>query len=129
MHSLPVLITIATTGTDTSRVVTITKRILHHVVMNLTIGALLLFATCRVNRLVVKDSITQPIRTWAEKQTRAPARYLAELITCVWCTSMWTAATLTTYTHHIMQWNWHLLPLTILAVAWLAPILTQWLEE
>lgn len=50
-------------------------------------------AVLRLNRLAMTDTITQPIRTWlAEKPPLRIAAFATELLSCVWCTSIWTGA-------------------------------------
>lgn len=45
-------------------------------------------AVFRVSRLVVEDSITEPLRDWT--LARVPDR-IGELIECIWCVSFWIA--------------------------------------
>lgn len=53
----------------------------------LTVGAL---AVYRVTRLVVEDTIADPIRNRIVEA--APEGRLAYLVTCPWCVSVWVAA-------------------------------------
>ena len=50
-------------------------------------------AVLRLNRLVQTDTITAAIRRWlAEKPPLPVAAFFAELLSCVWCVSVWTGA-------------------------------------
>lgn len=51
----------------------------------------LTFATRRATRLVMDDEITRPIRDYLHSLNSPKLSYF---ITCPWCTSIWTAASL-----------------------------------
>lgn len=63
--------------------------------MTLVVDAL---ATLRLTRLVVSDTVAEPIRhrvlSWAETPRDGAMAHprVAELLGCSWCTSIWTAA-------------------------------------
>ena len=99
------------------------------VLTDAAIFAIAVFAVCRVNRLVVGDTITAPIRTWLDKGTSAPIRFAAAAAVCRWCAGIYVAAAVVAYAHAYAGWSWQLYPLTFLAAAWLAPVLAQWLED
>lgn len=88
----------------------------------LTVGILCVLASARLTRLLVHDSITAVIRTriahWANtrkhgdhysyvQSTRDP-HWLAELITCPWCTGFWVttvvAGSAALWHHHTWWW-------------------------
>lgn len=93
------------------------------------IYAIVVLATCRLNRLIVRDTITAPLRARLASGTSLPVRFISAATMCVWCTGVYTAATTTAYAHWTAGWSWRLYPLTLLATAWLAPIITNWLED
>lgn len=96
--------------------------------MNFAIMGLALFATARLNRLITTDVITAPARTWLDKRTGPVSRFLSAVTSCDWCTGVYTATAVAAYTHYVMAWNWWLLPLSALSLAWLAPILARWTD-
>lgn len=53
-------------------------------------------AVVRVTGLVVADAITEDLRTrileWLDDRPATLGSYVATLITCFWCTSMWVGA-------------------------------------
>lgn len=83
----------------------------------------------RINRLVVTDVITSPVREWVAQRDPGFWRFLALILSCVWCTGVYTAFAVMAYVHWLMEWNWALYPLTALAVAWLSPVISTWLED
>lgn len=46
----------------------------------------------------------------------------------MWCTGMYTAFATAAFAHWITGAPWRALPLTGLAIAWLAPVLAGWLD-
>lgn len=86
-------------------------------------------AACRLNRLIVRDTITAPARAWLDKCTHPAGRFIAAAAVCRWCAGIYVAAGVTAYAHHIAEWPWPYYPLTFLAAAWLAPVIAQWLED
>lgn len=53
-------------------------------------------AVVRLTGLVVADTITEELRTraleWLDDRPATLGSYIATLITCFWCTSMWVGA-------------------------------------
>lgn len=96
--------------------------------MNAAILALVILATARINRLIVTDIITSPIRGWLAQRTSKLGAFLSAITSCVWCTGVYTAAAVTAYAHYAADWSWVYFPLTFLAVAWTAPVLANWIE-
>lgn len=86
-------------------------------------------AVCRLNRFIVRDTITAPVRSWLDKGSSAPARFAAAAAICRWCAGVYAAAVVIAYAHDYAGWSWQLYPLTFLAAAWLAPVIAQWLED
>lgn len=93
------------------------------------IYAIAVLASCRLNRLIVHDTITAPLRTRLASGMSLPARFASAVSMCVWCTGIYTAAATTAYAHWSAEWPWHLYPLTLLSTAWIAPVIAQWLED
>lgn len=63
--------------------------------MELTITELIILAlaTYRLCRLIIEDTVTEPIRNaiWSRWK---PSRGVGYLITCYWCTGFWVASLL-----------------------------------
>lgn len=101
-------------------------------------------AAARITRLVVADTITEPLRAWALPRiarSRTERRLIAQgkdatpptgvrsalvtLATCHWCSGMWVAAIVAPvaffYGHHLA----FQLPATILTVAYLVGLLAD----
>lgn len=91
--------------------------------------AVAVLATCRLNRLVVRDTITAPLRARLANGTSLLVRFASAVTMCVWCTGVYTAAGTTAFAHWAASWSWTLYPLTLGATAWLAPVIAQWLED
>lgn len=91
------------------------------------IGALL--TSARLNRLLVRDTITAPIRAALDAQTGRVSRFAAAALICVWCTGVYTAVIAAAYTHWITGITWWALPLTAGSIAWAAPVLASWLDD
>lgn len=100
-----------------------------HVLKDACIYLIAVFAACRLNRLIVRDTITAPLRSWLERGTTLFARFASAATLCRWCTGVYTAAATTAYAHYYAGWSWQLFPLTLLATAWIAPVIAQWLED
>lgn len=80
-------------------------------------------ATYRLTRLVVKDTITQPVRRrivdLADRHdgkpfggplaplANGPVRLAAELVTCPWCSAVWVAAAVVALTY-LFAFAWSL---------------------
>lgn len=96
---------------------------------NLAIFALALVASIRLNRLLVRDIITAPLRATLSNQKNPISRFASAALECVWCTGMYTAAGAAAYAHLITGASWQALPLTALAIAWLAPVLADRYED
>lgn len=93
------------------------------------IYAIAVLASCRLNRLIVRDTITAPLRARLASGTSFPTRFASAASVCHWCTGVYTAAATTALAHWYAGWQWPLYPLTLLATAWLAPVIAQWLED
>lgn len=85
-------------------------------------------ASARLNRLLVHDVITALLRARLDEATNPAGRFVSAMLSCVWCTGMYTAAATATYAHWAAGIPWTALPLTILAIAWLAPTAAHWAE-
>ncbi|MER6610212.1 hypothetical protein ABT282_30960 [Streptomyces sp. NPDC000927] len=85
-------------------------------------------ATTRLNRLITTDVITAPIRMWLDACTSRTGRFASAVTSCVWCTGIYTATATTAYAHWVTGLAWTALPLTALSVAWIAPVISSWLE-
>lgn len=48
-------------------------------------------AAARLTRLVVKDTITQPLRVWVAVKLREGSK-ITYLVHCGWCTGLWISA-------------------------------------
>lgn len=86
-------------------------------------------AACRLNRLIVRDTITAPLRAWLASGTTFPARFASAASVCHWCTGVYTATAAAAFAHWAAGWPWLFYPLTLLSTAWLAPVIAQWLED
>lgn len=93
----------------------------------------MILAIARLNRLAVRDVITAPLRGALANHTTPAARWATALLMCHWCTGIWISAALCAWAHHAMNWPWDLYPLTALAAAHAASVLTDladgWLER
>lgn len=58
--------------------------------------ALLPPATARLARLITRDSICEPLRTWVRKKWGQQSM-AAELIGCHWCVAVWSSLALNTW--------------------------------
>jgi Protein of unknown function (DUF1360) len=68
----------------------------------------------RLTRLVVADTITEPVRGWVRfqgwdagatpRETGRVARALFHWMTCAWCVSIWTAALVVVLTFNARGW-------------------------
>lgn len=99
------------------------------VLKDAAIFVLAVFAACRLNRLIVRDTITAPARAWLDKKTSAVGRFTAAAASCRWCAGVYVAAAVIAYAHYAADWSWLYYPLTAAAAAWLAPVIAQWLED
>ena len=50
------------------------------------------------------------------------------MLLCTWCTGMYTAFATAAYATWLAELPWRTLPLTGAAIAWLAPVLAEWLD-
>lgn len=99
-------------------------------------------AAARITRLVVADTITEPVRTWALPRIARSRRErkriaqgepatpptglrgaLVTLLTCHWCTGMWVAAAITPLAMTSDGSLWFVLPAAILTVAYVVGLL------
>lgn len=99
-------------------------------------------AAARITRLVVADTITDPLRTWALPRiarSRAERLRIAHgepatpptglrgalvtLLTCHWCTGVWVAGALTPLALSAGGALWFILPASILTVSYAVGIL------
>lgn len=62
-------------------------------------------AVLRVTRLIVADTITEPLRIWFLKHWQFAALWSS----CSWCVSMWTAAALAWPLQHLTRLSWWLI--------------------
>ncbi|MFF2650593.1 hypothetical protein [Streptomyces sp. NPDC058045] len=67
------------------------------------IALLTLGAVARITRFVVDDTLFQPVRTSVDKRADRPFfAWLADLMGCSWCTSIWAGAAAAA-----AHWAWH----------------------
>lgn len=67
------------------------------------IALLTLGAIARVTRFVVDDVLFQPVRAAVDKRAgRRLFGWLADLMSCSWCTSIWVSAAAA-----VAHWAWH----------------------
>lgn len=81
-----------------------------------------------MNRLLVRDFITQPLRATLSNRRDPISRFLSAMLLCVWCTGVYTAFAAAAFAHWLTGASWQALPLTGLAISWLAPVLAYWLD-
>ncbi|SCK26967.1 Protein of unknown function [Streptomyces sp. WMMB 714] len=59
--------------------------------MNVVVFLLTLGITCRITRLITKDTLAAGFRSWTAQRFGDDSKF-AYLVTCSWCTSVWVAA-------------------------------------
>lgn len=92
--------------------------------MNLLILSL---ASYRVTRLLVRDTLTEPIRVWLGKRASSQRLFwwfLAEIFHCSHCMGMWVSGLLA-MTLHLDTIDWFLYSL---AIAGFQSIITEFLD-
>lgn len=80
---------------------------------------IMIFATFRLIRLFVYDSITEHIRLYLGKYNFGVRKELSDLISCPWCTGIWMAL-LVSFFFFLSPFYWY--PIFILALAGLGSI-------
>lgn len=95
--------------------------------MSVAAFLLALGATCRLTRLITKDTLAAGFRSWAGAHFGDDSR-AAYLVSCGWCTSIWvaTAAALSA-----TCWEgspWFQVPATALTLSYLAGVASRWLD-
>lgn len=86
-------------------------------------------AVLRLNRLLIDDTIAQPIRNWffelAKSENTEKAGigvWFSELLSCPWCLGFWLASATTTLAWVSAGAAWFFLPALALSISWLAAI-------
>lgn len=51
-------------------------------------------AAARITRIITRDSITQPLRTWLVNRLGIDSKW-SELLQCDWCMGVWVATAVT----------------------------------
>lgn len=110
------------------------------------VALLTLLAVCRITRLIVEDSITQPLRQHIYLNANPPPghaprglrlwRLIETLTSCVWCAGFWVSviATLGYFRCWGGVWPWESLELVwayaaaVLACSWASALLAEWLD-
>lgn len=105
---------------------------------------LLIFASFRLTRLVVYDTITEFLRapfhetvvetlddgnteTYIEIKGSGIRYWIGELLSCHWCTGVWSTAII--YAAYVLYPQVSMPIITILAIAGLASIIQQWIVK
>lgn len=87
------------------------------------LAILTFLAAARITRIITRDSITQPARTWAVNRLGIDSKP-AELLQCDWCTGVWVSILVTGAAWMWGDHWWISWPVTALAgahiVGWLA---------
>lgn len=104
------------------------RSVFDHFLGNIVFAALLVAATARVNRLVTRDVITMPLRARLEQATGPLGRFASAVVSCQWCTGVYTGFAAAAYGHALTGWSWWYLPLTGLALAWGAVVAALFVE-
>ncbi|MFC1418722.1 hypothetical protein [Streptacidiphilus cavernicola] len=90
---------------------------------------LALGAVLRLTHLLVDDRITLPLRTWAAQGAGPGRRFGAAVLSCTWCTSIWTSAA-TVALWWAARWAQHpglfAVPALVLSLSWVASVLEIW---
>lgn len=83
-------------------------------------------ATARLSGLVVADEITRLPREWflAHLDDTKPAQFVASLVTCQWCSSVWLAAVVAPVAWFWGWSPWLLVPAIALAFSEVAGLLS-----
>ena len=90
---------------------------------------LVLGAVLRLTHLVTDDRITLPVRSWLFRGGSFPVRFAGAVVSCTWCTSVWTAAAVVAWwqlAEHTGWTGWFIYPALGLTVSWLASVLEIW---
>ncbi len=94
------------------------------------LALLTLGAVARVTRFVVDDVLFQPVRTAVEgRRASGFFRWLFDLMSCSWCTSIWVAAAASG-----AHWAWHdttvfLYVVAALTASHLVALAASWLDS
>lgn len=115
------------------------------------VAVLTVLATARLTRLATGDTLTEPLRTFLDTRAQlrpnddgtarlapAPWRFLAAVLRCHWCSSIWiSAGTSTAYlawATDTAPWHWTLTTwffdlLSLLAVSHAVATAADWLDS
>ncbi|MFF4490578.1 hypothetical protein ACFY0F_29605 [Streptomyces sp. NPDC001544] len=95
--------------------------------MSLTDFLLALGATCRMTRLLTKDTLAAGFRSHIADRfgDDSKAAYLAS---CGWCASVWVATAVTVCLLALTDSIWFTAPATALSLSYLAGVASRWLD-
>jgi len=85
-------------------------------ILTLLVAAL---ATARLTRLVTRDQITHPVRRWVLARIDLHG-WLAYLLTCDWCVSVWVGGAGAAAGAWVGSWSWWHAPAVALAFSYVA---------
>lgn len=98
--------------------------------------AIVVLGATRAVRLVVADTLTEPLRLWIVRRSQARAArvgshaWLAKLVTCPWCSSVWIGF-FVVLAVEVSKWtrSLSLAVLAILALSLLATVIDSMIHE
>jgi hypothetical protein len=95
--------------------------------MSLTAFLLALGATCRITRFITKDTLGAGFRSWVADRFGDDSKP-SYLVNCGWCTSIWVALAVASFTYCFEESRWLQVPATALSLSYLAGIASRWLD-
>jgi hypothetical protein len=95
--------------------------------MSLAEFLLALGATCRITRFITKDTLAAGFRSWVADHFGEDSRR-SYLVNCGWCTSIWVAAAVASFTFCFGGSLWLQAPATALSLSYLAGVASRWLD-
>ncbi|MBF6515238.1 hypothetical protein IU421_13205 [Nocardia cyriacigeorgica] len=84
--------------------------------MTVLIFVLWVLAVARATRLITRDKLTEPFRTWVVTR-RGVDSQIAYLVHCSWCSSIWVAFATAPAAVALSGLSWWLLPIVALAAS------------
>jgi hypothetical protein len=95
--------------------------------MDLVVFLLSLGITCRITRLITKDTLTAGFRSWTAERFGDDSKP-AYLVTCGWCTSMWVASAVVPVAYLAGSTLVFQCAALILTLSYLSGVASDWLD-